>query len=71
MLDSAKHPTPARVKRALRRARLTQARGAALIGKSTAMVSMVLNKKAKSAPVLRALFEVACAAAKDGNGDSA
>ena len=48
-------PTPARVRRALKSLDLTQAEAARRIGKSEAMVSMVLRGKAKSRPILLAL----------------
>ena len=48
-------PTPARVRRALKSLDLTQAEAARRIGKSEAMVSMVLRGKAKCRPILLAL----------------
>lgn len=55
MATSVEHISPAKVKHGLRKVRLSQAEGARRIGKSEAMVSMVLNKKAKSQPILDAL----------------
>jgi len=53
MRASTEYPrTPLQVKRALRRAGLSQREAAHLLNKSEAMVSMALSGVAKSAPVL-------------------
>jgi hypothetical protein len=50
---SVEYPkTPGHIKRRLRALRVTQSQAALAIGKSPAMVSMVLNRKAKSQPIL-------------------
>ncbi len=61
--------TPSQIKRNLRRLGISQNDAAAAIGKSAAMVSMVLNRQAKSRPILDALAELlATREKKNGNG---
>ena len=59
LAESSIYPrTPSQVKRELRRLKMTQREVAQLIHKSEAMVSMVLNRKARSRPILDALGKI-------------
>ncbi len=65
MKASTEYPrTPSEIKRELRRLNITQSEGAEAIGKSEAMVSMALRRKAKSRPVLEALRRLIAARRK-------
>lgn len=66
MTASVEQQTARQIKRHLKRLGISQQRAARQIGKSPAIVSMVLNGRAKSAPVLRALSKLIA-----GNGRAA
>ena len=68
--ESCVYPmSPSRVKRELRRLNIHQKTAAELIGKSRAMVSMTLNAKAKSRPILERLTDLVRARQAGGPQD--